>query len=381
MVDVEETQLAVARLLELVQKLFADLVTGLGEDLAGLLVDEFVSEIHAVKFGVLDQQVLDAVLGDLAGEARRDLLAGLDDHLAGLGIDQVDGGLDALEALRVERRLPAGLRQLVGDRLVEGVQDLLAVEAQGIEQRGDRQLAAAVDARIDDVLGVELEVEPGTAIGNDARGEQQLAGRMRLALVVIEEHAGRTMHLGNDDALGAVDDEGAVGRHERHVAHVDVLLLDVLHRLGLGVRIDFEHDQAQRDLERSREGHAALLALVDVELRLFEFVAHEFEHGLAGEVGDRKHRLEHGLQALVRAPALGLHHLQELIVAFALNLDEVRHFGHFDLPAKELAEAFAASGGLSFGHGVPLTVQKHAYSTACRTPLSGRSGKPSRTAR
>ena len=48
---------------------------------------------------------------------------------------------------------------------------------------------------------------------------------------------------------------------------------------------------------------------------------------------------------------------------------------------RELAEAFAASGGLSFGHGVPLTVQKHAYSTACRTPLSGRSGKPSRTAR
>ena len=28
---------------------------------------------------------------------------------------------------------------------------------------------------IDDVLGVELEVEPGAAIGNDARGEQQLA--------------------------------------------------------------------------------------------------------------------------------------------------------------------------------------------------------------
>ena len=209
-----------------------------------------------------------------------------------------------LKRCGVERRLPAVLRQLVGDGLVEGVQDLLGIEAQRIEQRGDRQLAAAVDARIDDVLGVELEVEPRTAIRNDARGEQQLAGRMRLALVVVEEHAGRTVHLGHDHALGAVDDEGAVGRHERHVAHVDVLLLDVLDRLRLGVRIDFEHDQAQRHLERCREGHAALLALVDVELRLLEFIAHELEHRLAGEIGDREHRLEDGLQAVVHAAAL-----------------------------------------------------------------------------
>jgi hypothetical protein len=41
-----------------------------------------------------------------------------------------------------------------------------------------------------DVLGVELDVEPGAAIRNDAGGEQKLAGRMRLALVVVEEHAG-----------------------------------------------------------------------------------------------------------------------------------------------------------------------------------------------
>jgi len=39
-----------------------------------------------------------------------------------------------------------------------------------------------------DVLGVELDVEPRAAIGNDAGGEQQLAARMRLALVVIEEN-------------------------------------------------------------------------------------------------------------------------------------------------------------------------------------------------
>jgi hypothetical protein len=82
--------------------------------------------------------------------------------------------------------------------------------AERIEQRGHRQLAAAVDAGVNDVLGVELEIEPRAAIGNDAGGKQELAGGMRLALVVIEEDAGRTVHLRDDDALGAVDDEGAV---------------------------------------------------------------------------------------------------------------------------------------------------------------------------
>ena len=47
-----------------------------------------------------------------------------------------------------------------------------------IEQRRHRQLAAPVDADIDVVLGVELEIEPGAAIGDDARGEEILARGM-----------------------------------------------------------------------------------------------------------------------------------------------------------------------------------------------------------
>ena len=39
---------------------------------------------------------------------------------------------------------------------------------------------------------------------------KELAGAVGLALVVIVEHAGRTMHLRDDHPLGAVDHEGAV---------------------------------------------------------------------------------------------------------------------------------------------------------------------------
>ena len=199
---------------------------------------------------VADEQLLQALVGELLGEARGDLAAGLDRDLAGLGVDQVAGRLDAAQAIGTERHAPAVLGRLERDAVVEGGEDFLVLEPERIEQRRHRQLAAPVDAHIDDVLGVELEIEPRAAIGNDARGEQQLARGMGLAAVVVEEHAGRAVHLRDDDALGAVDDEGAVHRHERHVAHIDVLLLDVLDRAGAGLLVDIEHDQAQRHLER-----------------------------------------------------------------------------------------------------------------------------------
>ena len=190
--------------------------------------------------------------------------------------------------------------------------------------------------------------------GNHARGKQQLARRVGLALVVVEEHAGRTVHLRDDDALGAVDDEGAVHGHERDIAHVDVLLLDVLDRLGAGFLVDIEHDQAQRHLQRRGIGHAALAALVDVIFRRLEFVADEFQHRGAGEIRDREHRAEHRLQALVEPPARGFVDHQELVVGRLLNLDEVRHLRDFLDVSEELANAFATGEcllrhrGLSF---------------------------------
>ncbi len=137
---------------------------------------------------------------------------------------------------------------------------------------------------------------------------------MGLALVMVEEHARGPVHLGDDDPLGAVDDEGAVVRHERHVAHVDVLLLDVLDGFRARVLVDFEHDETERHLERRGKGHAALLALFNVVFRRFEFVVHEFERGGFREIADRENRLEDGMEPLLLAPAFRFLNLQELVV-------------------------------------------------------------------
>jgi hypothetical protein len=136
----------------------------------------------------------------------------LDHHL----IADLDVEVDGLTAQALGHEL-----QLVRLSTMEGVgsrrtcEDFIGVVAERAQQDGRRQLAAAVDAHEHVVLGIELEVEPGAAVGDDPRREQQLARRMGLALVVIEEHAGRAVQLGDDDALGAVDDEGAGLGHQR----------------------------------------------------------------------------------------------------------------------------------------------------------------------
>ncbi len=366
MVDVEERQFLVADLVQRLEQLLADLLAGLGVDFAGLRIDEILGEIHADEVLIGHAQRLEALFLQLAGGAHGQLLAGLEHHLAAVGVDQVARGGVAAETVGRERHAPAVLGALVLDLLVEDGEDFLAIETQRIHQRRHRNLAATVDAREHDVLGVELDVEPGAAIRNDAGGEQQLARRMGLALVVVEEHARRTVHLRDDDALGAVDDEGAVHGHERDVAHVDILLLDVLHRLGAGFLVDIEHDEAQRHLERRSEGHAALTALVDVVLRRLELVAHEFELRGAGEVVDREHGAEHRLQTFVQPPARRFVHHQELVIGCLLNLDQVRHLGDFPDVSEKLANAFATGERLLRHRGLSFCRQWLAASSGIR---------------
>ena len=189
-------------------------------------------------------------------------------------------------------------------------QDLLDRHADGLEQDRDRHLAAAVDAEEQDVLRVELEVQPRAAVRNDARREQQLARRVGLAAVVLEEHARRTMQLRHDDALGAIDHEGTGGGHERQFAHVHFLFLHFLDD-RLGRRFLVQNHQAHLRTQRRREGQAALLAFLDVERRNAEDVGQEFETRKAIVRNDGENRRKRGLQAFVLALRRHLVRLQE----------------------------------------------------------------------
>ena len=137
---------------------------------------------------------------------------------------------------------------------------------------------------------------------------------MGLALVMIEKHARRTVHLRNDHPLGPVDDKRSLLGHEGNVAHVDILLLDVLDRARLRFLVDFPDDETQFDLQRSRVGHVALNALLDIVFRLLEFVGHVFEHGALVEILDRENRAKHRFNT-IHTPLRRTHFtLKELLV-------------------------------------------------------------------
>ena len=216
-------------------------------------------------------------------------------------------------------------------RLVEVLQDLLAgedlallEEPEGAEKRRRQHLAAPVHAHPEDLVGVELELDPGAAVGNHPRGVQQLARRDRLALVVVEEDAGRALQLRHHDAFGAVDDEGALLRHQRQLAEIDFLLADLADGLGLGLLVVVDDLEAKRDLERNGVGHSAVVTLLYRVLRIPEVVAVKLECRVAVVVGDGEYGPEDGLQPDLLPPLGQDVLLEKLLVRLLLDLDEVR---------------------------------------------------------
>ena len=176
-------------------------------------------------------------------------------------------------------------------------------EAERLEQHGDRLLALAVDADVDDVLLVDLELEPRAAARDHLGVDDVLLGR-GLVGVDAEVDARRAHELRHDDALGAVDDERAAVRHHGEVAHEDGLLLDLT-----GLRVH----EPRGDEQRARVGHVALAALVFGVLRRVEDVVGELELELTGEVLDRRDVGEDLGDTLLEEPLEGL----------ALHRDEI----------------------------------------------------------
>jgi hypothetical protein len=166
-VGVDALQVLHAGGAQLLEQGFGQLVVGLGDDFAGVGIHD-VAGHHAADqevFGHAD--VRGARLLELAGVAGGDALVLGDHHLAGL-VGDVEAGHFAAQALGHKLHLRAAVHQaeVVVDEEVR--QDGLRVQADGLEQDRDRHLATTVDAEVQDVLGVEFEVEPGAAVGDDA---------------------------------------------------------------------------------------------------------------------------------------------------------------------------------------------------------------------
>src|SRR5581483_8368760 len=216
-----------------------------------------------------------------------------------------------------------------------------------------------VHAHVQQIVGVEVELDPGAAVRDHPRREQRLAGGERLALVVVEKDTGRALELAHDHALGAVDDERALVRHEGQFTEVDFLTPLLADGLRLRLLVVIEHDEAQGDLERDRERHAAVVAFLDRVFRIAEVIRVELEQRIVVVVGDRKHRLEHRLQPDVLAPVGRNVLLEKRLVRPLLDLDQIRDLDD----RRNLPEVLAAPAS--------------ALNRACHIVSRGRPRRPS----
>jgi hypothetical protein len=345
-VDVQRAQAGDAGQAQLVEQVLGDLVVGARQQLAGGRIDDVGRDHPAEQEVVRHRHGLHAGLVDLADVLGGDALLARDDDLA-VGRGDVEARDFAAQALGNELELRTLALQVEGVGVVEGREDLLRRHPDRAQQDGDRHLAPTVDAEIQVVLGIELEVQPGAAVGNDARREQQLARGVGLAAVVLEEHARRTVQLRNDDALGAVDHEGAGGGHERDLAHVDLLLLDLLD--GLLRRLAIHDDQTHARAQRRGEGQAALLAFLHVEGGLAQHVLDVLEPRVAAVARDREDRGERGLQPLVAPDVRRGVGLQEFGEGLDLGGEQERRIEHGRALGEALADTFLFGVGIRHG--------------------------------
>jgi hypothetical protein len=84
-----------------------------------------------------------------------------------------------------------------GDRVgvVVVVEQVLGRHPERAQQHRRMELPPPIDADVEDVARIELEVDPRAAVRDDARRVEQLPARVGLALVVIEEDARRAVQL------------------------------------------------------------------------------------------------------------------------------------------------------------------------------------------
>src|SRR5205823_12226326 len=106
------------------------------------------------------------------------------------------------------------------------------------------KFALAINANVEHILLVVFELNPRTTIRND------LAQEIRAIVGCLEEDARRAVQLADDDALGSIDDERAVLRHQWHVTEEYFLLFDIANRTITSLRVFVENRQTHRDLQR-----------------------------------------------------------------------------------------------------------------------------------
>jgi hypothetical protein len=206
-------------------------LVGFEQYFAGLSVDKFADGNGAFKIGWSNlhlryarlAKLLEKRLGNAFVRAHKSFARlGMLDFFRQLAIDQAFG--------KVPEKFAIAQRNAF--HLVEGAQNVfIRFHSQRAKEDRAQEFALAVDAHVQNIFRVVLELNPGSAVRNNL--PEEVAAVVR----ALEENTRRAVQLADDDAFGAVDDERAVLRHQRDVAVENFLFLDVANGLRAGIGI------------------------------------------------------------------------------------------------------------------------------------------------
>ena len=158
LIDIQSLYFLFAGLPQLLDQFHGQLVVGLGQQLAGFLIDDVVRQDLAFKIFRRYLQFLDLGVLDLLDMAGADATPLFDDDLA----PHLDIERRRLSAQPRWQQLHF-YRCLAQRNVVEFEkrgQNLLVVHPQGTQNNRDRQFAAAIDAGKNAVFRIELEIKP-----------------------------------------------------------------------------------------------------------------------------------------------------------------------------------------------------------------------------
>ena len=336
-VDEEQVEFLDALLLQQGDLVFGQHLVALGQNFAARRVQDVMGHHPAHQVGGEPRDGLYPGPFHLLNQHRGQALALLDQDIAALGIEDVGGRGLVHQQLRREGLLDGLALKIHPLGLVEEIEQLFRRVPQGFQEDGGGKLPPPVDTHVQDVLGIELEIDPGPPERNQPRRVDDFTAGVNLGLVMVNEQTRGAVQLAHHHPLGAIDNEGAVLGHHRQGAEIDLLLLDVPDGLGFGVRPQIVNHQAHPYLHGHFKGHAPLLAFVHVVLGISQPVLHELQGAHAGKIPNGKDALEYPLEAVVRARSRFHIFLQETMVGLFLHLDEIRNVHH----PLDLAEIFA----------------------------------------
>src|SRR6202035_4380306 len=185
---------------------------GFQQNFAGLAIDDVGDAIGAFQVGQRRANLRNFGLDQFLEEVIGDALVRADNHFFGFRIANFVRELAVDDAWRnVPEHFLVAQRNAL--HLVEGAQNVfVGLHAQRAKENRAQEFALAVDAHVQNVLGVVFEFDPRAAVRNN------LAEEVGAVIGAFKKDAGGAVQLADDDALGTIDDEGAVLCHQRNVA-------------------------------------------------------------------------------------------------------------------------------------------------------------------